>query len=97
MAKAFAKNFYNSTAWKKCRTEYAKKMGYLCEECFKNGKLVPGEIVHHKIKLTPFNINNPSITLSFKNLELLCRECHAIKHSIKKKRYCFKKNGEILF
>jgi len=36
--------------------------------------------VHHKIHLTPHNIDDPNITLSEDNLELLCRECHAIEH-----------------
>lgn len=47
----------------------------LCVRCGK-----PSEIVHHKIHLTPQNIDNPSITLSEDNLETLCRECHAIEH-----------------
>lgn len=32
----------------------------------------PGAIVHHKEHLTPQNINDPDITLSEDNLELLC-------------------------
>jgi len=36
--------------------------------------------VHHLIELDPVNINNPEIALSFDNLELLCRECHAEVH-----------------
>ena len=41
---------------------------------------MPGTQVHHKIRLTPFNINNPEITLSYKNLELLCDDCHEKEH-----------------
>lgn len=47
----------------------------LCVRCGK-----PGEIVHHIEHLTPNNINNPAITLSEDNLELLCRDCHAVEH-----------------
>jgi 5-methylcytosine-specific restriction endonuclease McrA len=47
----------------------------LCVRCGR-----PGEIVHHKIHLTPQNINDPSIALGEDNLELLCRDCHAIVH-----------------
>ena len=46
--------------------------------CSRCGK--PASVVHHKIHLTPHNIDNPSITLSEDNLELLCRECHIKKH-----------------
>lgn len=42
--------------------------------------MVPGEIVHHKVHLTPKNIGDPSVSLSFDNLELVCRDCHAAEH-----------------
>lgn len=80
MAKPFAKKFYSSFAWYTCRNAYAKKAHYLCENCLRRGIYRPGEIVHHKIELDPTNINNPEIALSFDNLELLCRECHAERH-----------------
>lgn len=41
---------------------------------------VPGEIVHHKTHITPENVGDPSVTLAFDNLELLCRACHADEH-----------------
>lgn len=47
----------------------------LCVRCGK-----PGEIVHHKIYLTPENIGNPDISLNPDNLETLCRDCHALEH-----------------
>lgn len=31
MAREFAKKFYNSKAWKKCREAYKKKVNGLCE------------------------------------------------------------------
>lgn len=80
MARAFAKRFYSSKAWQTCRNEYAKQAHYLCEECLKHGIYKPGEIVHHKIELDPVNIERPEIALSFNNLELLCRDCHAKMH-----------------
>lgn len=95
--KEFAKSFYKSKAWQRTRQSYAASVGYLCEECLRKGLCTPGRIVHHKIFLTPENINNPAITLSFDNLEMLCRECHAEKHPfedrtadrsvVKKKRF----------
>lgn len=73
--------FYSSGAWKKCRESYRKSVGGLCENCLKKGIYTPGEIVHHNIEhVTPDNVDNPEVTLSFDNLELLCRDCHAKEH-----------------
>lgn len=78
--KEFATSFYKSKAWQKCRAAYAKSVGGLCEQCLKAGLVKPGDIVHHKVKLTPDNINDPAVALSWDNLELLCRDCHAKAH-----------------
>ncbi|QEK12590.1 HNH endonuclease [Crassaminicella thermophila] len=75
MAKEFAKAFYKSKAWKKCREAYIKSVYGLCERCGK-----PGYIVHHKILLTYQNINDPDITLNWENLEYLCQNCHNQEH-----------------
>lgn len=75
MSKAFARAFYNSTAWKECREAYKHKAAYLCERCG-----AAGVIVHHKNYITPENITDPSILLNFDNLELLCRACHDKEH-----------------
>ena len=80
MAKPFARKFYSSKAWQDCRNAYAKKAHHLCENCLKSGIYKPGEIVHHRIEIDPININHPEITLNHNNLELLCRECHQMKH-----------------
>lgn len=48
----------------------------ICQKCHDN----PAEIVHHKIWLTPQNINDYSITLGRDNLMPVCRECHAVIH-----------------
>lgn len=42
--------------------------------------IVPGEEVHHKIRLTPKNVRDPSIALNWDNLELLCKDCHIKEH-----------------
>ena len=73
--KEFAKSFYLSGTWRKVRDSYKKRHFGICERCGR-----PGEIVHHKKYLTPENIGNPDISLSDDNLELLCRECHALEH-----------------
>lgn len=78
MARDFAKEFYRSTAWRKTRAYIFNKEHGICQRC--HGANGPGEIVHHKIYLTPSNIHNPAITLGEDNLELLCRVCHALEH-----------------
>ena len=83
MAKPYARQFYSSKAWQDCRNEYAKKVHHLCENCLRQGIYKPGEIVHHRIEISPLNIDKPEITLNQKNLELLCRECHQQKHNDK--------------
>lgn len=98
MAKEFAKKFYSGKAWQDCRNSYAAKRGYLCENCLKRGIYKPGAIVHHKIEIDPVTIEQPGIALSFENLELLCRECHAEAHDKRKKdrRYVIGDNGEVV-
>lgn len=102
MAKAFAQAFYNSKAWKQCRAEYKKQRHYLCERCLSKGLMKPGEIVHHKVRITPTTINDPSIALNFDNLELLCRECHEAEHKNEKHkpkthdRYYIDDDGKII-
>ena len=98
MAKEFSKGFYTSRAWQKCRENYGAYRGWLCECCLRRGILAYGEIVHHKTELTPENISDPSITLNFDNLELLCRQCHAEAHGNRSKtrRFTIGPDGEII-
>ena len=76
----FATAFYKSKRWQKTREAFAKSKGYLCERCLARGLIVPGEIVHHKIHVEPWNVNDASVTLSWDNLQLLCRQCHGEVH-----------------
>lgn len=71
MAKEWAKPFYNSGAWKRCRASYITTVHGLCEHCGS-----PGYILDHIKELTPDNIHNINITLSHDNLQYLCLECH---------------------
>lgn len=73
--------FYTTRAWRRARKGYIAEKGGLCERCLARGLIVPGEEVHHKVKLTPENLNDPSISLSWQNLELLCKDCHLQEHS----------------
>ncbi len=76
MAKEYAKAFYDSKQWRHCRKSFIAYRiavdGGLCELC--HDRL--GYIVHHKRMLTPDNINDPNTTLSFRNLQYVCKECH---------------------
>lgn len=94
--KDFAKSFYTSRAWKNCRRAYAASVGGLCEDCKAKGLITPGEIVHHKTELTPENINDPAVTLSWSNLRLVCRECHARKHGARERRYTVDPLGRVI-
>jgi 5-methylcytosine-specific restriction endonuclease McrA len=75
IVKDYARKFYKSSSWRKCRESYFNFKHGLCERC--QG---PGKIVHHKKYITPDNINDPDITLNFRNLELLCQDCHNREH-----------------
>lgn len=94
MAKEFAQAFYHSKRWKKCRSSYISKRvlidGGMCEIC----KDSLGHILHHKISLTPANINNADISLNPCNLQYVCKACHdnLDGHGLNKK-----KEGKCLF
>ena len=93
--KGFADAFYTSTAWKKCARGYRLFIGGLCERCRAKGLIVPAEEVHHKIYLTPANINRPEIALNWRNLVALCKDCH-IKEHRGEKRWTVDANGNVL-
>ena len=92
----WAATFYKSKVWQKCRKSYAASKGGLCERCLARGLYVPGEIVHHRVHLTPENVLDPGVTLSFDNLELVCRECHAEEHESRRRRYRVDDFGRIV-
>jgi 5-methylcytosine-specific restriction enzyme A len=93
--KEWAKHFYKSKAWRQCRDAYFAFKHGLCERCS-----APGKIVHHKIWLTPENINNPNISLNWEHLELLCQTCHNIEHhekySATRHDVMFDENGDLV-
>lgn len=106
MAKSFAKAFYKSKAWLKCRSSYIAYRisidGGLCEHCKDN----QGYIVHHVEMLTKDNINNPDISLNHSNLEYVCKVCHdkeeghwldkKKKNKPTKEEYKFSDKGELI-
>ena len=76
MAKEYAQAFYHSKKWKDCRRSYINNRimidGGMCEKCHER----LGYIVHHKVRITPDNINDPDITLNWDNLRWECKACH---------------------
>lgn len=84
MAKEWTNGFYTSKEWRKTRDAYYRIQCGRCERCMTEvlagvrrvEDINPGIIVHHKKELTPENINDPAVALSFDNLELLCDEHH---------------------
>lgn len=88
MARDFAKCFYKSAAWQRCRDAFIAYRrtvdGGVCQRCHD----MPGYIVHHKIYLTPANLRDPQISLSFDNLEYVCLDCHNLEHQGGKQLLC---------
>lgn len=71
----------------------------MCERCFERGRLVPAEIVHHIQHLSPENIGDPEVSLSFGNLMRVCRDCHAELHYPDQSytpRVSFDENGRVI-
>jgi 5-methylcytosine-specific restriction endonuclease McrA len=93
--KDFAEKLYKSKAWQHCRKGYIKSVGGLCERCLTKGRFVPAVIVHHKIPVTANNIDDPTITLNWDNLQAVCRDCHAELHNDRVKRYKVDELGRI--
>ncbi|MDO5715749.1 MAG: HNH endonuclease signature motif containing protein [Tissierellia bacterium] len=90
MAKPYAKKFYKSKAWQRCRASFISYResidGGLCQHC----QSKRGYIVDHVVEITPSNINDVTITLNHDNLQFLCLPCHNKKTF--KKNFATKEN-----
>lgn len=95
MAQIWAEWFYNSKVWINCRLAFLTSKFFICERC--GGAAT---IAHHKIYLTPENINDPEITLNWDNLEALCQDCHNREHMSKysatREDVMFGANGDLI-
>lgn len=94
--------FYTTRTWRRCRAEFIKSRGRMCEECWKRGVIETGSKgrpleVHHIIPLTDENMNDPAITMGWDNLQLLCKDCHDAKknQSEKTRRYRVDEDGRV--
>jgi 5-methylcytosine-specific restriction protein A len=96
MAKEYAKGFYTSGVWRRCRAGYIASRvaidGGMCEHC----REVPGYIVDHIIEISPSNITDPEITLNHDNLQYLCLPCSNTKTFVKGARYRLTGDGEVV-
>ena len=100
MAHQYARPFYDSLAWKRCRASYIQKRikidGGLCEACH----LRIGYIVHHKTMIDETNVNDVEVTLNHDNLQFVCKACHDrmenhfVRSSSTKVRYEFDQFGQ---
>ena len=64
---------------------------YICERCG-----APAVICHHKQWLNDKTVHDPSIALSFDNLEALCQECHNAEHGLRHDVAIFNDAGELV-
>lgn len=99
--KSWAERFYKSKQWLICRERFLASKYNLCERCSTDENPVAATIAHHKEYLTPQNINDPSISLSWDNLEALCQDCHNKEHHGSKEpkseqRYTFGADGQLI-
>ncbi len=93
--------FYVSWKWRKCRAAFAESKGKLCERCLSRGIIEAGSRdrpleVHHKVPLTADNVNDPSVSLAWGNLELLCKRCHDEEKQRKAKRWRIGPDGRVI-
>lgn len=65
-------NFYNSKEWIKTRNYILMRDNYLCQLCFKEGRIKPAEIVHHIEELK----DAWDKRLEINNLISVCKNCH---------------------
>ena len=95
MSYGVRRQFYKSREWAACREAYLTKVGRLCEECLKDGRITPAVIVHHKQPLTDDNVLDPDVALGSQNLEAVCVQCHNDIHEKRKTRYTVDELGRV--
>lgn len=82
-------DFYNTKKWQKIRLYVINRAGGLCEEC--NGTVCDGKatIAHHKIIVTPENVNDPYVVWNADNIMAVSQDCHnRIHHSVSDNSAC---------
>jgi hypothetical protein len=72
--------FYASDKWRDLRLTLIVERGNVCQHC---GRIIARSIDiigHHKIELTPENVQDHSISLNPELIELVCFDCHNKEH-----------------
>lgn len=71
--------FYHSKAWRDLSYLLRLKSGK-CQRC---GRVADMKQLHahHKVLLTPSNVNDTTISLNPDNIEILCNSCHDEEHN----------------
>lgn len=96
MAREFSKAFYASPAWRKVRKSFISHRQSIDGGQCQCGCGELGYIVDHIKEITPENINDTKITLSWSNLQYLSLECHNKKTFQKEPdRFYFDEQGYI--
>ena len=87
------RKFYKSDKWKIARAIRIAAASGLCEQC---GAI--GTEVHHKVHLTPENVDDPNVSINQDNLILLCKDCHNKEHErfTDTKHYRFDSDGNMV-
>lgn len=81
MSQLWAKNFYNSSAWRQLRLRLIIENNFLCADCGDSYLNDSTQLVgHHITELTPQNINDVNISLNPDNIKIICRKCHDKAH-----------------
>jgi len=94
MAQDFARWLYVSKAWRELRFNLIIERGPVCQRCSEVVIDTSKLIAHHRIPLSPANINDINITLNQENIEIICFDCHNVEH----RRYgCNKHNVYIVY
>lgn len=103
----FATKFYHSRSWQNTRAFVWDRAHGMCERCLEAGETKPADVVHHKIPLSPTNMDDPTISLNPENLIALCHDCHTEVHkklgigamnseTVEKPRVRFDDNGNVV-
>lgn len=78
---AILQNFYASAKWRNFRSALILERGTRCEHC-QEIIIRPIDIIgHHKVELTPENVQDTLISLNPHNVELVCYDCHNVEHN----------------
>jgi len=87
------RKFYGSKEWERLRNEVRARACMRCEMC---GRLIRGRsIVDHITEITPANFEDEAVTLDVGNLQLLCLECHNVKHYGARLDYGMEKRSDV--